>query len=100
MPVAFQTGVALAIFDAKQKSEANGKDLAKVVPEIREKHLQQVVNMSKDFRLYMRSANENIDDADMAYKLGNRDDLYHGGASARQRTPKLQTPKRADRQDD
>ncbi|KAF2966735.1 hypothetical protein GQX73_g6846 [Xylaria multiplex] len=67
---AFQTAVALAVFDSNIAREkgASGEDS---IPEIKEKHLTQVVNMSTAFKKYITATHEGIGDADMAYKLGH-----------------------------
>ncbi|OAG15717.1 P-loop containing nucleoside triphosphate hydrolase protein [Alternaria alternata] len=68
---AFQTAVALAVFDAKYK--ASGK-----VPEVTEAHLKQVVSMSSAFRKYMTATHSGMDASSWAYKHGNREDKYPG----------------------
>lgn len=70
---AFQTAVALAMFDnnaAKEKSPSS-EDL---IPEVKEKHLSQVVSMSAAFKEYIIATHEGIEDADLAYKQGIRYD--------------------------
>ena len=69
--IAFQTAVALAVYDSKHKSK-DGDEPA--VPEVTEDHLRQVVLMSSAFRKYMKAANNDMDDADLAFREGNRDD--------------------------
>ncbi|KAH8708362.1 P-loop containing nucleoside triphosphate hydrolase protein [Phaeosphaeriaceae sp. PMI808] len=66
---AFQTSVALAVFDSKQKNN-------KGPPKITEKHLEQVVAMSSAFRNYMKATRDGMDDSTWAYKRGNREDKY------------------------
>ncbi|RYO66689.1 hypothetical protein AA0116_g2432 [Alternaria tenuissima] len=66
---AFQTAVALAVFDAKYKT--SGK-----VPEVTEAHLKQVVSMSSAFRKYMTATHSGMDASSWAYKHGNREDKY------------------------
>jgi hypothetical protein len=44
------------------------------IPEIKERHLSQVVSMSRAFKDYITATHEGIEDADMAYKLGIRHD--------------------------
>ncbi|TVY82365.1 ATPase family AAA domain-containing protein 3B [Lachnellula suecica] len=61
---AFQTAVTLALDETKQGS----------VPVVKESHLRQVVKMSKSFKDYIRSTHGNMDDADMAYDSGLRND--------------------------
>ncbi|KAI0537930.1 hypothetical protein GGR58DRAFT_323861 [Xylaria digitata] len=68
---AFQTAVALAIFDSNISGEKGASDQDSI-PEIKEKHLTQVVNMSTAFKKYITATHEGIGDADMAYRLGNR----------------------------
>ncbi|KAF3039787.1 hypothetical protein E8E12_009103 [Didymella heteroderae] len=70
---AFQTAVALAVYDAKHDGQ-NKNSSEPAIPEVTEDHLKQVVMMSSAFRKYMRAANENMDDSDLAFKEGNRDD--------------------------
>ncbi|TGJ83182.1 hypothetical protein E0Z10_g5584 [Xylaria hypoxylon] len=70
---AFQTAVALALFDSKIAREKGASD-EDSIPEIKEKHLAQVVNMSTAFKKYITATHEGIEDADMAYKLGSRHD--------------------------
>jgi hypothetical protein len=70
---AFQTAVALAVYDAKHDNQ-NSTSSEPAVPEVTQDHLEQVVTMSSAFRKYMRAANENMDDSDLAFKEGNRDD--------------------------
>lgn len=73
MLVAFQTAVALAVYDSKHKIKNEDSDKP-AVPEVTEDHLRQVVLMSSAFRKYMKAANEDMDDSDLAFKEGNRDD--------------------------
>ncbi|KAI0903084.1 hypothetical protein F4823DRAFT_629696 [Ustulina deusta] len=70
---AFQTAVALAVFDSKIAREKGVSD-EDSIPEIKEKHLTQVVNMSTAFREYITATHEGVEDADRAYKLGIRHD--------------------------
>ncbi|KAI0116462.1 hypothetical protein GGR51DRAFT_501417 [Nemania sp. FL0031] len=70
---AFQTAAALAVFDAKLAKEKGACD-EDTIPEIKEKHLSQVVSMSSAFKDYITATHEGIEDADMAYKLGIRYD--------------------------
>ncbi|KAK2802558.1 hypothetical protein FQN51_004350 [Onygenales sp. PD_10] len=72
---AFQTAVALAYFDAKMAKEKGGSD-EDLIPEVKERHLAQVVNMSTAFKEYITSTHEGIEDADLAYQLGNRNDNF------------------------
>ncbi|KAG9386809.1 atpase aaa-type core [Pyrenophora tritici-repentis] len=66
---AFQTAVALALFEVK-KNESEDP------PEVTENHLKQVVSMSSAFKKYMAAVNSGMDDATLAQKHGNRDDRY------------------------
>ncbi|KAI0809847.1 hypothetical protein GGR55DRAFT_679077 [Xylaria sp. FL0064] len=77
---AFQTAVALAVFDSKMAREkgANEEDS---IPEIKEKHLTQVVNMSAAFKQYIIATHEDVEDADRAYKIGIRHDRFGTGMS-------------------
>ncbi|KAI1174267.1 hypothetical protein F4777DRAFT_554436 [Nemania sp. FL0916] len=70
---AFQTAVALAVFDSKAARAKGARD-EDSIPEIKEKHLSQVVSMSAAFKEYITATHEGIDDADMAYKIGIRQD--------------------------
>ncbi|KAI1155266.1 hypothetical protein F4825DRAFT_407951 [Nemania diffusa] len=70
---AFQTAVALAVFDTKVAKEKGARD-DDMIPEIKERHLNQVVTMSSAFKNYITATHEGIGDADMAYKLGIRHD--------------------------
>ncbi|KAG9200065.1 hypothetical protein G6514_007662 [Epicoccum nigrum] len=73
---AFQTAVALAVYDSKHKSKEGGEP---AVPEVTEDHLRQVVLMSSAFRKYMKAANNDMDDSDLAFREGNRDDRVMSG---------------------
>ncbi|KAH7396153.1 hypothetical protein BKA66DRAFT_566658 [Pyrenochaeta sp. MPI-SDFR-AT-0127] len=66
---AFQTAVALAVFDSKQKKGTS-------VPKVTENHLRQVVSMSLAFRKYIKAAHAGMDDSDLAFKRGNREDRF------------------------
>ena len=70
---AFQTAVALAIFDSKSARE-KGISEEDSVPEVTESHLAQIVGMSGAFKKYIKATHEGYEDADLAYKLGNRHD--------------------------
>lgn len=76
--IAFQTAVALAVYDSKHKSTGKDGD-EPAVPEVTEDHLRQVVLMSSAFRKYMRAANNDMDDSDLAFREGNRDDRVLSG---------------------
>ncbi|KAH7077666.1 hypothetical protein BKA63DRAFT_489217 [Paraphoma chrysanthemicola] len=66
---AFQTAVALSVYDWKHKKNDDH-------PEVTENHLKQVVSMSSAFRKYMKAAHEGMDDSALALKYGNREDGY------------------------
>ncbi|PMD52866.1 P-loop containing nucleoside triphosphate hydrolase protein [Hyaloscypha bicolor E] len=72
---AFQTAVALAIYDSKMARE-KGASVEDSIPEIKEKHLSQIVSMSSAFKDYITSTHEGVKDADLAYRLGLRDDKF------------------------
>ena len=64
---AFQTAVTLASFEAKQRGEET--------PEVTENHLSQVVEMSCNFKKYMKSALQS-NDADLAFRARLRNDKF------------------------
>lgn len=64
---AFQTAVALAVYDAKHNNKGP-------VPEITEQHLKQVVMMSAAFKKYVDAAHARKDHSTIAYEDGIRDD--------------------------
>ncbi|KAH7088211.1 hypothetical protein FB567DRAFT_333459 [Paraphoma chrysanthemicola] len=66
---AFQTAVALAVYDWKHKKNDDH-------PEVTENHLKQVVSMSSAFRKYMKAAHSGMDDSALALKYGNREDGF------------------------
>ncbi|KAI8947806.1 hypothetical protein F4801DRAFT_559359 [Xylaria longipes] len=70
---AFQTAVALATFEANTAKQKGISDERRI-PEVKESHLTQVVNMSAAFKDYIIATHEGLDDVDMAYKLGIRHD--------------------------
>lgn len=72
--VAFQTAVALAIFDARTADEKSGAPKGTTVPEVKERHLRQVVSMSAAFKKYMIKTHQEMTDSQRAYKLGSRHD--------------------------
>ena len=74
--IAFQTAVALAVYDSKHKSKEGDEP---GVPEVTEDHLRQGVLMSSAFRKYMKAANNDMDDSDLAFREGNRDDRVMSG---------------------
>ncbi|KAI1774260.1 hypothetical protein F4818DRAFT_452329 [Hypoxylon cercidicola] len=72
---AFQSAVALAIYDSKVARD-KGASEEDAIPEVKEKHLKQIADMSTAFKSYMVSTHDGVKDADMAYKLGIRDDKF------------------------
>ena len=70
---AFQTAVALAMFDSRSARE-KGASEEDSIPEVTEAHLSQVVSMSAAFKRYIKATHEGVDDSDHAFKLGNRYD--------------------------
>lgn len=72
--LAFQTAVALAVNDSKDSSPLGSKDSSHAIPEIKEKHLEQVVKLSTAFKKYMKATRHNKDESENAYYYGNRDD--------------------------
>ncbi|KAJ4287703.1 hypothetical protein N0V90_012406 [Kalmusia sp. IMI 367209] len=64
---AFQTAVALACYEAKKNGNA--------VPRVTEEHFGQIVNMSTNFKKYMKSAIHN-DYSTVAYQDSLRDDRF------------------------
>lgn len=64
---AFQTAVALAVYDAKHRNKGP-------VPKVMESHLKQVVSMSSAFRKYITATHDDKDHSTRAYIHGNRDD--------------------------
>jgi SpoVK/Ycf46/Vps4 family AAA+-type ATPase len=74
---AFQTAVALAVNDTKEANESRPKDADPVIPEIKEKHLAQVVKLSSAFKDYMKATRHNKDESEHAYLHGNRDDTVN-----------------------
>lgn len=65
--LAFQTAVALAVYDAKHGGEGP-------VPKVKEKHLKQVVSMSSAFKKYIKATHNDKDLSDRSFERGNRDD--------------------------
>ena len=65
---AFQTAVALAIFEARQKGKT-------ATPKVTEAHFAQIVDMSSAFKKYMHSTLGD-DDAQNAWKARLRDDTF------------------------
>ncbi|KAK3350266.1 hypothetical protein B0T25DRAFT_550200 [Lasiosphaeria hispida] len=71
---AFQTAVALATFDSNEARQ-KGKQS---IPEVKEKHLKQIVKMYAEFKKYMVATHNDISDVDRAFTHGNRDDKFFG----------------------
>ncbi|KAH6974935.1 hypothetical protein BKA56DRAFT_589801 [Ilyonectria sp. MPI-CAGE-AT-0026] len=74
---AFQTAVALAIFDgkvARERARDSDKPDNEIIPQLKEKHLIQVVKMSAAFKKYITATHEGMDSSVRAFKLGNRHD--------------------------
>jgi hypothetical protein len=65
--------VALAVFDAKKAREKSDPE-EEWIPEVKERHLSQVVSMSKAFKEYITLTHEGYEDADWAYMQGIRND--------------------------
>ncbi|KAI1378365.1 hypothetical protein F4677DRAFT_466113 [Hypoxylon crocopeplum] len=72
---AFQSAVALAIYDSRTARE-KGASIEESIPEVKERHIEEIANMSTAFKSYITSTHEGIKDSDMAYKLGIRDDNF------------------------
>jgi hypothetical protein len=70
---AFQTAVALAVFDSNT-AKGRGSSNEDIIPEVKERHLNQVVTMSAAFKKYITLTHEGINDSDLAYKYGDRND--------------------------
>ncbi|KAL9085030.1 MAG: hypothetical protein Q9165_007771, partial [Trypethelium subeluteriae] len=75
---AFQTAVALAIFEAKEAKKTDGSDTDPIIPKLTKSHLEEVVGMSSAFRKYMTATHMGIEESDRAYKAGNRNDKVPG----------------------
>ena len=73
---AFQTAVALAVYDSK-----HNKTSEFAVPEVKEDHLRQVVMMSSAFRKYIEATHEGMNDSDRAQKFGDREDKVSAAPS-------------------
>ena len=78
--LAFQTAVALAVYDANHKNKGvvpqpeDKHEGPGLIPKVMESHLRQVVSMSSAFRTYIKAAHQGKTDSDVAYAYGNRDD--------------------------
>jgi hypothetical protein len=60
--------------DSKDANERLDKNSKPAIPEIKEKHLAQVVKLSTAFKRYMKATRHNKDESENAYYYGNRDD--------------------------
>ncbi|KAI1086590.1 hypothetical protein F5B19DRAFT_501178 [Rostrohypoxylon terebratum] len=72
---AFQSAVALAIYDSRVARE-KGASVEDSIPEVKESHLKQIAKMSTSLKNYMTSTHEGIKDSDLAYKMGIRNDKF------------------------
>ena len=61
------------MFDSRIAREKGASEEASI-PEVTEAHLSQVVSMSAAFKRYIKATHEGVDDADHAFRLGNRYD--------------------------
>ncbi|KAI0381093.1 hypothetical protein F5Y04DRAFT_281067 [Hypomontagnella monticulosa] len=77
---AFQSAVALAIYDSKMARE-KGASIEDSVPEVKESHLQQIATMSTAFKNYMVSTHEGVGNSDLAYKTGIRNDKFNASST-------------------
>ena len=77
---AFQTAVALAMFDSRSARE-KGASEEDSIPEVTEAHLSQVVSMSAAFKRYIKATHEGVSDSDYAFKMGNRNDRVTSGTA-------------------
>ncbi|KAI0886608.1 uncharacterized protein GGS22DRAFT_199011 [Annulohypoxylon maeteangense] len=73
---AFQSAVALAIYDSRVARE-KGVSVEDSVPEVKESHVKQIAKMSTAFKNYMTSTHEGVKDSDLAYKIGIRNDKFN-----------------------
>ncbi|KAF2444043.1 P-loop containing nucleoside triphosphate hydrolase protein, partial [Karstenula rhodostoma CBS 690.94] len=85
---AFQTAVALAVNDSKEANERGHKNSKPSIPEVKEKHLAQVVKLSTAFKKYMKAARHNKNESENAYYYGNRDDEANSPMRRRSEPPK------------
>lgn len=81
---AFQSAVALAIYDSRVARE-KGASIEDSIPEVKESHMKQIAKMSTAFKNYMTSTHEGVKDSDLAYKIGIRNDKF--GVSQGTETP-------------
>ncbi|KAI8960209.1 hypothetical protein F5Y11DRAFT_358596 [Daldinia sp. FL1419] len=72
---AFQSAVALALYDSK-KARERGVSVEDSIPEVKEAHLKEIAHMSTAFKNYITSTHQGVKDSDMAYRLGIRDDNF------------------------
>ncbi|KAJ5178623.1 ATPase AAA-type core [Penicillium coprophilum] len=79
---AFQTAVALACFQAKQEGSA--------IPELTDDHLRQVVNMSQNFKSYVRAVRGK--EEDYAYAAGVRNDTTRSSGRSDERLKGVDIP--------
>ena len=95
--LAFQTAVALAMYDHRKTFDVNkddSDDSEPSYPTVEEKHLKQVVNLSTAFKKYMRSTRHDMKYSDYAWKHGLRDDEHDEPKKDRKKSVKdrNQTP--------
>ncbi|OJJ98703.1 hypothetical protein ASPACDRAFT_1244, partial [Aspergillus aculeatus ATCC 16872] len=65
---AFQTAVALACFEAKERQDP--------VPKLTDRHIRQVVQMSRNFKAYMHATRGRNNESQVAFLDGLRDDRH------------------------
>ncbi|KGO42033.1 ATPase, AAA-type, core [Penicillium expansum] len=79
---AFQTAVALACFQAKQEGNP--------IPELTDDHLRQVVNMSHNFKSYVKAVRGK--EEDYAYAAGVRNDTTRSSGRSDERLKNVDIP--------
>ncbi|CAI7586193.1 unnamed protein product [Penicillium palitans] len=79
---AFQTAVALACFQAKQEGSP--------IPELTDDHLRQVVNMSHNFKSYVKAVRGK--EEDYAYAAGVRNDTTRSSGGSEERLRSMENP--------
>ncbi|KAJ5956435.1 hypothetical protein N7501_010714 [Penicillium viridicatum] len=79
---AFQTAVALACFQAKQEGSP--------IPELTDDHLRQVVNMSHNFKSYVKAVRGK--EEDYAYAAGVRNDTTRSSGGSVERSRSMDIP--------
>ncbi|KAF4763282.1 hypothetical protein HAV15_001590 [Penicillium sp. str.  len=79
---AFQTAVALACFQAKQEGSP--------IPELTDDHLRQVVNMSHNFKSYVKAVRGK--EEDLAYAAGVRNDTTRSSGGTDERLRSMDIP--------